>query len=260
MAGSRTPERSLLSRSGVVVGMAAVALAMLVTVAPGWTSPAFAILRTFPPWDNRWAAPADFTLLVGQTETQPANVGLLLDGVNVGVSLIVERFNPTAAGEMGGFLLANQHDETILSGGFPAYASTILSRVGAVDLGRISQGVHLVPWNFQVNGQTLGAGTYVVDVFTTKGGVPTGLPEPAPSLLQINGDGSVSAALISPADPFAFAINANGTVGPVDLPAASSTVAGGWWVPAGAGVGGLVLGLIAASAVRRRRTRLAPPN
>jgi hypothetical protein len=68
-----------------------------------------------------------------------------------------------------------------------------------VPLGQVDPGNRTLSWNLKVNGQTLGAGQYVValEVFTATG-QPSGRPFPPPAILTVRSDGHTSVAMTSP--------------------------------------------------------------
>jgi hypothetical protein len=67
-----------------------------------------------------------------------------------------------------------------------------------VPLGQVDPGNRTLSWNLKVNGQTLGAGQYVValEIFTATG-QPSGRPFPPPAILTVSSDGHTSVAMTS---------------------------------------------------------------
>jgi hypothetical protein len=191
-------------------------------------APAIAEPETIPPH----AYPSTFTPYVGATVSAGAKIALFL-----------KRPGPT-------LLTVARFVDAPNASPLPPTDAPLPTPVGKVSLGALSAGVHVVPWNLQVNGTTLAAGNYEIDVTVAKNGVPLGLPEPVPYVLAIGTDGRMSTSL-EIHRPYSNIVHLDGSIGSYNPPAASSSST---WALLGGVAGGAVIGIIGTALVLRRRT------
>jgi hypothetical protein len=146
----------------------------------------------------------------------------------------------------------------------PISQNASFNLVGLVPLGHLPAGPSVTSWDLRgPGGARLSPGLYFVgETVLTAAGAPDGIPGPPPWALEIDPGGAIATAQSVP-DVRPLRLGSNGQVeivgnfSPTPLSSSGSTSGIQWWGALFAGLGGLVLGMVAISVASRRRVRTA---